>query len=412
MTKSPSLDDLRIDRSDENESRVSPRLVVTFVVLLGLAAIGLWWILRPRVPVVEVAPVRQVAVGTATGAVLDASGYVTARRRATVSSKVTAKVEEVLVEEGMAVEEGQVLARLDDATQTRLLALAQAELEAARRAVKETQVRREEAKLNLDRAKNLLDGGVIGASDLDAARATFDALGARREVEQQQVKVAQRRMDLRRQELEDTVIRAPFTGVAITKDAQPGEMISPVSAGGGFTRTGICSLVDMSSLEIEVDVNETYINRVQTGQKVQATLDAYPQWKIPAYVITTVPAADRQKATVRVRIGFEKDEGLLDPRILPDMGIKVSFLDEELQAETAGQPVMLIPEGALRKDGEQDVVYVLVGEAVERHAVQIGGSQGKDLEVIAGVSAGERVIVVGPEELADGDAVRLERSAR
>jgi RND family efflux transporter MFP subunit len=231
----------------------------------------------------------------------------------------------------------------------------------------------------------------------------MDALAARLERERVEVAVAERQLAIRRQELDDTVIRAPFAGVVVTKDAQPGEMISPVSAGGGFTRTGICTIVDMSSLEIEVDVNEAYINRVRSGQEVQATLDAYPDWRIDARVITPVPTADRQKATVKVRIAF----GELDPRILPDMGVKVSFLAEEDTAEggAAAAPTALVPEDAVRADGEQSVAFVFADERVERRAIRLGGRRGDRVEVVAGLSAGERVVVEGPPGLADGDRV-------
>jgi RND family efflux transporter MFP subunit len=199
------------------------------------------------------------------------------------------------------------------------------------------------------------------------------------------------------------VIRAPFAGVAISKDAQPGEMISPVSAGGGFTRTGICTLVDMSSLEIEVDVNESYIQRVRTGQKAVATLDAYPEWQIPSRVIMPVPTADRQKATVRVRLGFDA----LDPRILPDMGVKVAFLGDEQPAAAASQRVVVIPRVAVRKDGEKDVVFVVREDKAERRAVGLSPAPGNEAVVLSGLASGERVIVEGPPELKDGDAVAV-----
>jgi len=220
------------------------------------------------------------------------------------------------------------------------------------------------------------------------------------------VSVAERQLAIRRQELDDTVIRAPFAGVVVTKDAQPGEMISPVSAGGGFTRTGICTVVDMTSLEIEVDVNEAYINRVRPDQKVSAVLDAYPDWRIPARVIIAVPTADRQKATVGVRIAFDE----LDQRILPDMGVKVSFLGEEERPQEAGAPaapVVLVPEQAVRAEGGQSVAFVYAEDAVERRAIRLGGRRGDIVEVVAGLEAGERVVVDGPAELADGDRVAI-----
>ena len=260
--------------------------------------------------------------GATPGAVLNASGYVTARRRATVSSKVTGKVLEVFVEEGQAVRKGQVLARLDDSQVRAALAVARAQLTTARGAAAEDQARLREAERQFKRLNQLVDEKVVGRAEVETAQATVESLKARIALATQQVEVAQSQVAALEVDLADMVVRAPFDGVAISKDAQPGEMISPVSAGGGFTRTGIGTIVDMSSLEIEVDVSESYINRVRPDQPVEAVLDAYPDWRIPGHVITTVPTADRQKATVKVRIGFEQ----LDPRILPDMGVKVSFL--------------------------------------------------------------------------------------
>jgi HlyD family secretion protein len=226
-----------------------------------------------------------------------------------------------------------------------------------------------------------------------------------------QVEVAETLVRQRRTDLADMVVRAPFDGVAISKDAQPGEMISPMSAGGGFTRTGICTIVDMSSLEIEVDVSESYINRVHSGQPVEAVLDAYPDWRIPAHVITTVPSADRQKATVRVRIGFDPSTGSgskLDPRILPDMGIKVSFLAER-QAEGAAppHPTFVVPKTAVRSSEGRDVVFVVHEDHVERRAISLGLAQGDQVEVVSGLNAGERIVVAGPPALADGAKVTV-----
>ena len=266
-------------------------------------------------------------------AVLNASGYVTARLQATVSSKVTGRVVEVLFEEGMAVRAGQVLARLDDSSPRAQLRLAEASLSAAESAVSETVVRRREALLELERQRQLVERGVAPQTDEDAARAEADALAARIGARNLEVAVARREVDLRRADLDDTVIRAPFSGIALARNAQPGEMVSPVSGGGGFTRTGICTIVDMSSLEIEVDVNESYINRVRPGQRAIARIDAYPDWRIPATVVTMVPAADRQRATVMVRLRFDE----LDPRILPDMGVNVAFLDDTPE-DAANEP--------------------------------------------------------------------------
>jgi RND family efflux transporter MFP subunit len=300
-----------------------PRNVLWVVAIPLLAAVaGWWWITRSPSPVVQTWVQTPTRPGAPSSTVLDASGYVTARRRSTVSARVTGKIAEILVEEGMSVRAGQVLARLDDSDARAGLALAEAQLDAAQRSIDEIEVRVREAQVRRARLDLLLEARVIAAAEFDTATAEVDVLEARLRTAASEVTVAERQVAQRRIDIADTVVRAPFDGVAISKDAQAGEMVSPVSAGGGFTRTGISTIVDMSSLEIQVDVNEAYINRVARGQPVTAVLDAYPDWRIPARVITTVPAADRQKATVQVRIAFDE----LDPRILPDMGVKVSFL--------------------------------------------------------------------------------------
>ena len=397
----PSIDDLRIDRSKDSRPG---RLIGAVLVLAAIAAAvaAAWWWLREQPAPVRVAAVVEEQAGAAKWTVLNASGYVTARRRATVSSKVTGKVIEVMVEEGMAVRKGQVLARLDPTTVTTYLALARAELAAARRGATETDVRLAQAQLTRKRTRALIADGVVTAADLDNAQAEVDALQARLALAREQVTVSERQVAVRENDLDDLTIMAPFSGVAISKDAQPGEMISPVSAGGGFTRTGICTVVDMSSLEIEVDVNESYINRVSPAQRVDATLDAYPDWKIAAKVITMVPTADRQKATVLVRIGFDR----LDPRILPDMGIKVAFLDTERPAEaTTRRADLVVPKSALRKDAGNDVVFVVQGDRVERRAVRLGQTRGDQLVVVSGLQPGEQVVVEGPRGLAGGSRV-------
>jgi RND family efflux transporter MFP subunit len=395
---------LHIERGPERagSGRWLPWVVV--LVLAG-AATALWlWLTRERPTEVQVATVAERASGAQAG-VLNASGYVTARRRATVSSKITGKVVEVNVEEGMAVKEGQVLARLDDANARAALMLAEAQAEAARQAVAESEVRLAEARVTLRRRVQLVKDGLATQAELDQAQAEVDSIAARIAAARQQVRVAESQIKVQQTDLDNTVIRAPFSGVAISKDAQPGEMVSPVSAGGGFTRTGICTIVDMRSLEIEVDVNEAYINRVTPGQNVSAVLDAYPDWQIPTRVITMVPTADRQKATVLVRIGFNE----LDPRILPDMGVKVTFLREEedtvSQDAAARSRAVLVPKDAVRTDNGQTIVFVVQGDLVERRAVRLGGADGDRVEVLAGLQSGEQVVAPLPTDLQEGARV-------
>jgi len=339
--------------------------------------------------------------GASEGTVLNATGYVVARRLATVSSKVTGRITEVLFEEGAAVREGQVLARLDPATAKAEHLVASRSVEAARRSLSEIEVRLADAEKTLARTRSLVERRLLAQSALDTAQADVSALRARLSAARADVGVAEGRLAVSQQALEDLAIRAPFSGVVISKDAQPGETVSPMSAGGGFTRTGIATIVDMDSREIEVDVNEAYINRVHEGQQVEAVLDAYPDWRIPARVIGIVPTADRQKATVRVRIAFQN----LDARILPDMGIKVRFLQEGDAA--AARAVLTIPEAALLHDGDSTVVWVVEDGRAARRAVEVASVVDGRVPVEKGLESGETVIVDPPPRLREGAAVEF-----
>jgi RND family efflux transporter MFP subunit len=396
-----TLDELKIERQDAS-ARQSIRWLWPLAALVLIAAIAAGvWSMRSTAIEVTTAPVRAIASGGGESTVLNASGYVVARRAATVSSKVTGKVVEVLIEEGMKVKEGQVLARLDDTNTRTSLRLAEAQLESARLTLEETRALLKQADQEFRRSTDLAKQNILSQSDLDRAESDAKSLSARLARQERDVIVAQRQVDVWQQQMEDTVIRAPFAGVVTTKDAQPGEMISPVSAGGGFTRTGIGTVVDMDSLEIEIDVNESYINRVEAGQPVEATLDAYPEWKIPCKVIAVIPTADRQKSTVKVRVGFNK----LDPRILPEMGVKVGFHEMGGSAPAVSWTA-LVPKTAIRQQGGRDVVLVVRNGVVERHAVTVGGPNGDDVILTAGVAGGERVVVEGPNDLAEGAKVR------
>lgn len=397
----PSLDDLRIERSGKPDAP-SRRLLVAMAVGIAMAvAITFWWLTRPKAIDVHTVLAREVAgTGGTERTVLNASGYVTARREATVSSKITGKVTEVLVEEGMSVKEGQILARLDDTNVKASLHLARAQWESAQSALEETRVRLKEAEQELQRQTDLARGKVATQADFDHASAAALAYKARLEQQQADTSVAERTIAIWQQQLEDTIIRAPFAGIVTSKNAQPGEMISPMSS-GGFTRTGICTIVDMESLEIEIDVNESYINRVQPGQPVEATLDAYADWKIPCKVIAIIPTADRDKSTVKVRVGFDK----LDPRILPEMAVKVAFRETIGPAPEARRTV-LVPKTAIRQQDGRDVVLVVLGGRVERRAVTVTSTSANETEISAGLTAGERVVVEGPGDLTDGAIVK------
>ena len=398
----PPLDALRIERRPEQPSSVRPWLAVVVVVLLLLAGAAVWWHSRSGAVEVQTALARD-AGGGGDRTVLNASGYVTARRQATVSSKVTGKVTEVLIEEGMKVTNNQVVARLDDSNVKTSLDIAKAQLASAKAALAETEAQLTNADLDFQRTTELAKRHIASQSDLDLAESNAKALQAHLAQQKLDAIVADRQVTSWWQQMDDMIIRAPFDGVITTKDAQPGEMISPVSAGGGFTRTGIGTIVDMTSLEIEIDVNESYINRIETGQAVEATLDAYPEWKIPCKVIAIIPTADRQKSTVKVRVGFDR----LDPRILPDMSVKVAFRDS---GGTAVARTVLVPKNSvLNRDG-RDVVFVVNNGKADRRAVTVTDTQNDDSVLSAGVSSGEKVIVNAPASLQDGMAVKEKKT--
>jgi RND family efflux transporter MFP subunit len=398
----PALDDLRIERRPEAARSTNSAWLVVLVIILALGAgAGLWWKGRADVVEVQTVPARKVGGNETDRTVLHASGYVTARREATVSAKVTGKVEEVLFEEGLKVKEKQILARLDDSNLKTSLDVAQAQLESTRLSLEETRAQLKQAELEFKRTADLTKLNIASQSDLDKAESDAMTLRARLARQELDITTAERQVTLWKRQIEDMLIRAPFDGVVTTKDAQPGEMISPVSAGGGFTRTGICTIVDMNSLEIELDVNESYINRVEPTQPAEARLDAYPDWAILCKVIAIIPTADRQKSTVKVRVGFDK----LDPRILPDMSVKVSFL-ETAAAPPAAVGAVLVPKTALQNQDGHDVVFAVQNGRVERRAVTVSDTQGDDAVLSAGLTAGEKVIVNSPAGLKDGAEVK------
>ena len=398
---------LKIDRSAATSSG-GGRLWLFIPSALIVLALGWWFLLRPGAGavMVETDTARRPPSIAAASSVLDASGYVVARRQATVSSKLTGKVEEVLVEEGMRVEKGQIVARLDDATQQAQVHLAEAQVDASQAALAEIEAQLRAARLERDRLREMAERKLTSASSLDSAEAVYDALAAKLETGKENVGVAMSNVALARDALDNMTIRAPFGGMVVSKNAQPGEMISPVSAGGGFTRTGICTIVDMDSLEIEVDVNEAYIQRVSSGQRVSATLDAYPTWQIPAEVIAIVPTADRQKATVRVRIGFLERDG----RVLRDMGVKVAFLGSEAPAEPEQElQGVLIAREALHDDADGAFVWRISNGIVERRGVEVSGSLDRErVLVLRGLAVGDTVIRSAEGSLSAGQKVVTE----
>ena len=399
------ISELKIDRSAPAPAKRSWLIPGAAAAIIG--AVVVWWLFftpGSAAVLVETDVARKPPSAAAANSVLDASGYVVARRQATVSSKVTGKVVEVLVEEGMRVEKDQVVARLDDTTQQAQLSLAKARAESSRALLDEIEAQLRNARLERDRFRDLAKRKLTSQSSVDAAEATFDQLAARLGTGRENVKVAERNVALAEDSLSNMTIKAPFAGMVVSKNAQPGEMISPVSAGGGFTRTGICTIIDTDSLEIEVDVNEAYIQRVKAGQPVSATLDAYSDWRIPAEVIAIVPTADRQKATVRVRIGFlEHDE-----RILRDMGVKVAFLGADAPADTPQetQGVMIAGE-SLRSDDSGDFVWLVRSGAAEKRAVRLGGPRDRPrVLVVNGLEIGDTIVRSSEAPLVQGRAIK------
>ncbi len=409
MSTSELLKELRIDRDTRPRRARGRWLVLAAVALLAVAA-GAWFVwARVTPPTVRTVAARAATTAGGAGSVLDASGYVTARRQATVSAKITGKVTEVLIEEGQRVAEGAVLARLDDTEVKAQLTLARAQLAAARSQEGEIRAQLAQAERDYTRQQELHARQLVAAQALDAALAQRDMLRARLANNVDQVRVASEAVAVAQVQLDNTVIRAPFGGVVIAKSAQPGEMISPISAGGGFTRTGIGTIVDMDSLEIQVDVNESFINRVTADQPVEATLNAYPDWKIPGSVIAIIPTADRSKATVKVRIAIKSK----DTRIVPDMGIRVAFLTTApATGRPAAAPAVLVPAEAVRGEGAAAAVFVYAVERVERRGVTLGQAIGAEREIVSGLRAGERVVVAPPAMLKDGDAVRVAEGTR
>lgn len=407
-----ALNALKMDRSADAvalKRRTRPLLFGAAIIVLLVAVLVAWLLFKPDYISVQTAAARVLqdkADGASGGAarLLNASGYVVPRLQAVVSSKVTGKVSAVLVEEGMHVKAGQVLARLDDSTDQDQLNVAKSQLASAEAQEHQAVVEHDNAARDLERNRTLFARHLISQSDMDASITKEASLKAGVDSAHEQAGVARNSLQLDQQLLDDTVIRSPFDGVVVSKDAQPGEMISPNSAGGGNTRTGIATVVDMHSLEIEVDVNEAYIGRVHDDQKVDAVLDAYPDWHIPSHVVSIIPTADRDKATVKVRVGFDK----LDPRILPQMSIQVWFLGDDSGGGTASAPParVLIPQAALHKDGATPYVFVFNDGRVERRAVKPGAATGSDVEILAGVSGDERVIVSSDKPLTDGARVR------
>lgn len=406
------LKELRIDRNRPAQSSGPGRgaIIGIVVALLVVLAVAGWFAFgRNSAPQVKTASVTAIGGGNGAGAsVLDATGYIVARRIATVSAKITGKVREVMIEEGQRVEAGQVMATLDPIDADAQRSLSAAQLQAAQSDTARVQAQLKEAEANANRLGALVKQQLVSKSQYDQAVASRDSLRAQLLTAQRNVKVSQDSLHISDLGVDNTIVRAPFSGVVTAKAAQPGEIVSPLSAGGGFTRTGIGTIVDMDSLEIEVDVGESYIGRVQPKMPVQAHLNAYPDWNIPAEVIAIIPTADRGKATVKVRIAIKTR----DARIVPEMGVRVSFLEASKPASAAApaKPSAMVANAALTQRDGKDVAFVVADGKVAQTAVTLGRKLGDDREVTAGLVGGETVVIDPPESLKDGSRVRVENA--
>lgn len=401
----PDLSALRIDEGSRHQ-RGGPKWSRWLAVALGVIFLisAAVYALRGKTPLVEVAAAQAPSAGGEV-ALLNASGYVTPRRRATVAAKITARVTQMYADEGMRVKDGQILALLDDSDYRVRLNSAKADRDATAAQLQDLQVQLANAQIELHRTQQLTSQGVSSPEALDNARTAADSLRAKIAMTKEQVQASDAKIRVAQQDLDNCTVRAPFAGIVVSKDAQVGEMVSPNSAGGGFTRTGIATIVDMKSLEVEVDVNESYIARVRPGMPVTSVLDAYPNWQIPSKVRTIIPTADRQKATVKVRIAFDQ----LDPRILPDMGVKVTFLGNESRAAKSEGVKVLVPQAAVRSENGSQVVYLYRAGHVERRAVGVGETRGSDTEITAGLAPGDQVVVSSLDGLHDGERVEIRR---
>lgn len=405
------MKELRI-QGDEREDHGGgpPRwvwILGAVVVVLALAAAGgWWWWQQSRIPEVQTA--NALARGGAAGgnAVLQATGYVTARRAATVSTQITGTLTEVLFEEGDKIQKGQVLARLEDHALRAALDMARANVKSAQANVEATRAQLAQSQSDLRRQDELAASGMSTKQAAEQARTAVTANTALLEARRREADAAAAQATQAQVNFDYTVVKAPFAGVITAKAAQVGEIVSPLSAGGGFTRTGVGTIVDMESLEVDVDVNEAYIGQVKADMPAEAVLDAYPDWRIPAHVIAVVPAADRGKATVKVRVALEKK----DQRVVPDMGVRVSFLAAKNDAQAAPPPGVLVPRSAVVTRDGAEVVFVVVGQNAAARKVKQGTPVGDQAVVLEGLKAGEPIVLDPPEQLRDGGGIKLTSS--
>jgi RND family efflux transporter MFP subunit len=413
--KAALLGQLRIDRTETPEDPGASRrrrwLMAIAAVVVLLIVVATWWYVSAtdRIVVHSTVAKAATAVGATDGAgasLLDASGYVVALREATVSGKAIYKVVDVLIQEGQTVKQGEVIARLDDTNARAALEQSKAQVKQLEAALAAAQTAAADARPSYLRNQKQVQEGLISAESFDDSKSVYDAAEAASHVAEGNLAVARAAVEVNQRFEDDTVVKAPFDGVVTVKNAQPGEIISPQFSGGG----GIAKIVDMDSLEVDVDVSESFINRVHPSQPAAITLNAYPDSRYPAEVIAVIPTADRAKATVKVRIAFRQK----DARIVPEMGARVSFLEDAPRGvQGTGQrpapvsPGVLIPAEAVQANGDSGTVYLLSGTTVERRAVRLGANTGGVQTVLAGLQPGAQLAIGDFNKLHDGAKVRV-----
>ena len=400
------LNELRIDGAQrESQGRSVPAWAIWLASALVLALVlsgGAWWLWVGQQPlVVQTVTVRTAGSGAAVDAVLQATGYVTARRAATVSAQITGTLTEVLIDEGFKVKKGQVLARLDDSGLKANLAAAEAQVRSAQASVAQVRAQLAQSEADARRQAELASSGMGTRQNQEQTATAVRVVSAQLEAAQRQADAAQAQVVQAKVNFDYATVRAPFDGVVTARAAQVGEIISPLSAGGGFTRTGVGTIVDMESLEVAVDVNEAYIAQVKANMPCEAVLDAYPDWKIPAHVVAVIPSADRGKATVKVRVALDQK----DDRVVPDMGVRVSFLSAKPKPQAAALRGVLVPPEAITQREGRAVVFLLDRGRAQQRSVKLGSDLGKFRLVTDGLTAGDTVVVSPPQELKTGSPI-------
>ena len=404
------LNALRIDgqQREDDGGGGPPRWlwpVLVAVLLVVLLAGAAWWFFGARPIAVQVATATAPGAGGAAGAVLQATGYVTARRQATVSTQITGTLTHVLIEEGDKVHKGQIIARLEDSGLRAALDVANANVMTAQAQVATAQAQLAQAQADSRRQESLVSSGMATKQFAEQSRTAVATAAAQLDARKREADSARAQVAAAKVNFDYAIVRAPFSGVVTVKAAQVGEIVSPLSAGGGFTRTGVGTIVDMDSLEVDVDVSEAYIGTVKPDMPAEAVLGAYPDWKIPAHVIAIVPAADRGKATVKVRVALEQKDG----RIVPDMGVRVSFFGPKATPAAAPPKGVLVPATAVvQRDGKSAVFVVDGGRAAQRAVAPAALDFGAMKLVPEGVKTGDRVILSPPPALQDGASVTIE----